>query len=173
MKRICPHCNHVRKADEAVPDWQCPACGKAYVKARNSLPSEGFCRNGPASGKERRDGKLKWLVLLVVLAAAIGFGRPLWHDQKGRRMPSAAAAGQSAVVLYATEWCGYCKASREFFADHNISYVEHDIEKSSEALARHRKLGGKGVPLIVVGDEVIEGYNESALRAVLAPWIKG
>ena len=75
--------------------------------------------------------------------------------------------------LYATEWCGYCKMTRAFFAANGIRYTEYDIEKSSEALKQHRKLGGNGVPLIVVGDDVIKGWNEGALRQLLQPWIKG
>jgi len=73
----------------------------------------------------------------------------------------------------ATDWCGYCKATREFFAANGIRYTEHDIEKSSSALAEHRKLGGNGVPLIVVGGELVNGCNESALRQLLGPWIRG
>ena len=30
----CPKCGYVRKPVEPVPDWQCPACGVAYVKCR-------------------------------------------------------------------------------------------------------------------------------------------
>ncbi|MDE2439788.1 MAG: glutaredoxin family protein [Betaproteobacteria bacterium] len=54
-----------------------------------------------------------------------------------------------------------------------IHYTEYDIEKSLEALKEHHKLGGNGVPLIVVGDEVIRGWSEGALRLLLAPWVKG
>lgn len=28
----CPKCKHVRTANEAAPDWQCPKCGVAYAK---------------------------------------------------------------------------------------------------------------------------------------------
>lgn len=30
----CPKCGYVRKGDEAVPEWQCPACQVVYAKAR-------------------------------------------------------------------------------------------------------------------------------------------
>jgi glutaredoxin len=119
---------------------------------------------------ERQGGAGKWLLILLVLAAAFWFGRPL-IQQRSLSTEAAVAASQPEVLLYATDWCGYCKMTREFFAANGIRYIEHDIEKSSTALSEHKKLGGNGVPLIKVGDEVISGYNEAALRQLLGPWL--
>ena len=171
MSQICPHCNYARKADDTAPDWQCPSCEKAYVKAGGSLPPEGLVQYGTAR-PERRSGGAKWLVLLLVFGAAFWFGRPLLQ---GRPLPTAvvqSSSEQPAVVLYSTSWCGYCKMTREFFAANGIRYTEHDIEQSSVAYKEHRNLGGNGVPLIVVGDDVIKGWNEQALRQLLGPWLK-
>lgn len=171
MSRICPHCNYVRKADDNVPDWQCPSCEKAYVKAGGELPPAGLRQYGPNVASEKRAGAGRWLLVLFALGAAFWFGRPLvQHRMAATEM---ASSSQPEVRLYATDWCGYCKMTRAFFAANGIQYTEYDIEKSSEALKEHHKLGGNGVPLIVVGDEVISGWNEGALRQLLQPWIKG
>lgn len=172
MSRICPHCNYARQAADVAPDWQCPSCERAYAKAAGQGP-ELASPDSPAMAPARS----KWW--LVVLA----FGFAFWAASHLPRSspPGAEAevvgvagvAGQPEVVLYATEWCAYCKRAREFFAANNIRYVEHDIEKSSVALDEHRRLGGNGVPLILVGDEVIKGYSEQALRQLLGPWIGG
>lgn len=165
MSRICPHCAYARKADDQNPDWQCPACEKAYGKAGGELPPTGF-RSYTAVPTQRHGGAGRWLVLLLICGAAFWFGRPLWQEKTAQAM-AAQSASQPTVLLYATDWCGYCKASRNFFAANGIRYIEYDIEKSSAALAEHRKLGGQGVPLIVIGDEVVRGYNEATLRALL------
>ena len=170
MSRICPHCNHARKTDEQAPDWQCPACEKAYDKAGGELPPASF--RSYTAPPAHRGGTGRWLVLLAIGGAALWFGRPLWQQQTAQAM-AAQSASQPTVLLYATDWCGYCKASREFFAANGIRYIEHDIEKSSAVLNEHRKLGGNGVPLIVVGDDVVRGYNEDTLRQLLRPWLKG
>lgn len=171
MSRICPHCNYARKPDDQAPDWQCPACEKAYGKSASTLPPEGLREYGPNVQPARRGGAGRWLLVLLALGAAFWFGRPLLSQ---RAAPSQmASTGQPEVRLYATDWCGYCKITRQFFAANGIRYTEYDIEKSSEALKEHRKLGGKGVPLIVVGDDVVKGWNEGALGQLLQPWIRG
>ena len=172
MSQICPHCNYARKADDSAPDWQCPSCEKAYAKAGGSLPPESL-RQYAAATPERSGGMGKWLLVLLAFGAAFWFGRPLLQQRGIPAAMAVASTEQPEVVLYATSWCGYCKMTREFFAANGIRYTEHDIEQSSTALQQHKKLGGNGVPLIVVGDQVVNGWNEQSLRQLLGPWIKG
>lgn len=55
------------------------------------------------------------------------------------------------VVLFATDWCGYCRKTREFFAEHNIDYKEFDIEKSPEGKRQYDKVKKRdGVPVVVI-----------------------
>jgi glutaredoxin len=173
MNQICPHCNYVRLVDDNAPDWQCPSCEKAYAKTGSFQAPESLRQYGPATVPESRGGLGKWLLILIILAAAFGYIRPLLQQ---RPFPAAvvdASGGQPAVVLYATSWCGYCKMTRQFFAANGIRYTEQDIEQSSTAYKEHRNLGGNGVPLVVVGDQVIKGWNEQSLRQLLGPWLKG
>lgn len=71
------------------------------------------------------------------------------------------------VVMYATSWCPYCAQARAYFAKNGIAYVEHDVEASAAAHAEFRRLGGRGVPLIFVGEERIDGFNELAFEFAL------
>lgn len=170
MSRICPHCNYARQATDSAPDWQCPSCAKAYVKAGSPQPPETLVQYGP--NVDAQGGGLgKWLLILIALGAAFWFGRPLLQPASAPRAMAVASAEQPEVVLYSTSWCGYCKMARDFFAANGIRYTERDIEQSSAALQEHKKLGGRGVPLIVVGDGVVKGWNEQALRQMLGPWI--
>src|SRR2546425_6117871 len=72
------------------------------------------------------------------------------------------------VVLYATSWCPYCAQARAYFAKKGVSYIEHDVEKSAAAQAEFKRLGGRGVPLIVHGANVMRGFREQSLDALLA-----
>lgn len=71
------------------------------------------------------------------------------------------------AVLFATEWCGYCARTRQFFAQNNVPFREYDIEKSAEGLAQYERFGGNGVPVVLIADRVIHGYDEAALREAL------
>jgi len=75
--------------------------------------------------------------------------------------------GAREVVMYATPTCGYCKKARRFFAEHRIPYTEKNVNASAEASREMRALGGRGVPTILIDDEVIRGWNEQALRKSL------
>ena len=70
------------------------------------------------------------------------------------------------VKLYSTVWCGYCKKARSLLKATGVNFVELDIEKSQQAEAEYRKLGGRGVPVIVVGDVVLHGFDRERLLRV-------
>jgi mycoredoxin len=71
------------------------------------------------------------------------------------------------TVMYATFWCPYCAQARAYFARKGIPYTEQDVEKSAEARAEFRRLGGKAVPLFVHNGELVRGFNEAAFEALL------
>ena len=79
--------------------------------------------------------------------------------------PQPAASGQP-VVMYATTWCPYCAKARDYFAKKGIPFVEHDIEKSAATNAEFKRLGGRGVPLILVGGEKMSGFSEEGFEAL-------
>jgi len=66
---------------------------------------------------------------------------------------------RSRVVMYSTSWCGYCRKARKYFKANDIKYIEHDIERSLVAKRDYDRLGGNGVPLIVVGKNKMSGFS--------------
>jgi glutaredoxin len=77
----------------------------------------------------------------------------------------AQASGHGEVILYATQWCGYCAKTRVLLAEEGIAYREVDIEKSPAGQAEFQALGGRGVPLLDVRGKLIHGYEPQAMRA--------
>jgi glutaredoxin len=82
--------------------------------------------------------------------------------------PPVLAEPTPAVVMYATAWCPYCAKARAYFAESGIAYVEYDVEKSATAQAQFKRLGGRAVPLIVVGHEKMNGFSEIGFEFLMA-----
>ena len=71
------------------------------------------------------------------------------------------------VEIYVTNWCGYCKQAQDYMKSKGITYVAYDIEKDSAARQRHKELGGRGVPLIIIGSNKMSGFSPQLLESYL------
>lgn len=76
--------------------------------------------------------------------------------------------GSKEVVLYTTTWCSYCESLRAYLKSYNIPYIERDVEKSLSGTLGWWALGhGRGVPLSVIGEKVVYGYDLPKIDAAL------
>lgn len=108
---------------------------------------------------------MKKIIFAVLVLVAI----QQWDTISGfvNPPPDYSAINSGEVVLYATSWCGYCAKTREFLAKHNVRYIEYDIEKSSEGKEQYEALGKKGVPVLLIGGELVHGYNPKVMSRLL------
>jgi glutaredoxin len=67
------------------------------------------------------------------------------------------------VILFSTASCPYCKKARGFLKVNEIAYCEKDINKKTANRKAYKYVGGKGVPVLVIGNKVIHGYKASAI----------
>jgi len=70
------------------------------------------------------------------------------------------------VVMYSAEWCGVCKKAKKYFRANNIPYKDYDIEKSSKGKKDYKKLGAKGVPVILVGKKRLNGFSAATFESI-------
>jgi glutaredoxin len=70
------------------------------------------------------------------------------------------------VVIYSTSWCGHCKAAKKYFKRKGIKFTDYDIEKSGIGKRQYKKMGAKGVPVILVGDKRMNGFSEAGFEAI-------
>jgi len=72
------------------------------------------------------------------------------------------------VIIYSTPSCHFCHMAKDFFKDNKVIYTEYDVasnlDKRKEML---EKSGQMGVPVIIVGDEIIVGFNKSKIVQLL------
>ena len=82
--------------------------------------------------------------------------------------PAQTPSGDAGVILYVTEWCPYCRAAQEYLDARGTDYQRVDIEAGEEQYNEYARQGGTGsIPLIVVGDERMQGYREEVLEQML------
>jgi glutaredoxin len=86
------------------------------------------------------------------------------------QVPAAArkpGQGSAQVVLYSAVWCKYCRQAKAYFAQRGLRYEERDVEASAGARREYDQLGGRGVPVILVGRQRMDGYSEGRLESML------
>jgi len=131
--------------------------------------------------------KLTLIVIMSLLASICHAQIYKWVDANGiqhfsNRPPPDGASAQTVklpkfkkkhkslptekkkVIIYSTVWCGVCKKAKLYFQQNNIAFKEYDIEKSFQAKLRFKKLGGKGVPLILIGDQKMIGFSKERFK---------
>lgn len=74
------------------------------------------------------------------------------------------ALSSKKVIMYGAEWCGVCKKAKRYFQENNIPFTDYDIDKSSKGRREYEKLGGGGIPIILVGKERMSGFSISSFQ---------
>jgi glutaredoxin len=77
------------------------------------------------------------------------------------------------VKMYTLSTCGHCKAAKRFMGDHAVAHEFTDVDllageaKKSTMEEVRRYNPGCSFPTILIGDTVIIGFNEKAIREAL------
>ena len=82
------------------------------------------------------------------------------------QIPKGVSAPQDAagkVVIYSTQWCGFCKKAISHMQQNDIPFVERDVEQDSTYRAELAQLGGKGVPFLVFGQKTMQGASTTEI----------
>ncbi len=73
------------------------------------------------------------------------------------------------VVIYSTPTCPYCKRAKDYLSRKEISYVDYDVaEDNDKAKEMVAKSGQMSVPVIIIDDEIVVGFNQTLLDKLLS-----
>ena len=72
------------------------------------------------------------------------------------------------VTVYSTPTCHFCSMAKDYFNEKGVAFdtfdVASDLVKRKEMV---EKSGQLGVPVIVIGDEIIVGFNKPLIDQML------
>ena len=72
------------------------------------------------------------------------------------------------VKIYSTPTCPYCQRAKAYLKEKNVSFEDIDVSVNREAADEMVKISGQmGVPVIVVGDEIMVGFDKNKLEELL------
>lgn len=72
------------------------------------------------------------------------------------------------IKVYSTTTCPWCRKAKDYFVEKNIEFLDINVSEDKEKLQEMIGLSGqRGVPVIVIGGEVIVGFNQSKVERLL------
>jgi glutaredoxin 3 len=75
-----------------------------------------------------------------------------------------------SIVLYTVAWCPHCREAKEYLTEHNIPFINKDVELDAKALEELTgKYKSQAVPLIVIGNDekILHGFNREKFEQEL------
>lgn len=72
------------------------------------------------------------------------------------------------ITLYSTSWCPYCLKARQYLKRAGIPFKEYDIEESARAYQQYQQISGRGVPVLQIGRQTVQGFDRQAIRTAVA-----
>ncbi len=78
------------------------------------------------------------------------------------------------ITLYGLSTCPYCRMTKKYLDESDADYqlVEVDLlegQEREDAVAEVRRLsGGASFPVVLIGEEVIVGFNKRRIKELLS-----
>ncbi len=73
------------------------------------------------------------------------------------------------VTIYSTPTCPYCKRAKDYLTKKGIAFTDYNVaedrEKAKEMIEKSKQMG---VPVIIVGDDIVIGFNQTKLDSLLS-----
>ncbi|OGG62433.1 NrdH-redoxin [Candidatus Kaiserbacteria bacterium RIFCSPHIGHO2_02_FULL_49_34] len=75
----------------------------------------------------------------------------------------------SQVTIYSTPSCHFCHMAKDFFTEHSVAFTDYNVAEDTEKRQEMREITGQmGVPVIMIGENVVIGFDEPKIRELLS-----
>ncbi len=75
---------------------------------------------------------------------------------------------EQVVEIYSTPTCHFCHLAKDWFTEKGVKFVDYDVSTDIEKRKHIMEVTGQmGVPVIIIGADVVIGFNQSKLEELL------
>lgn len=75
----------------------------------------------------------------------------------------------NTVKVYSTPTCPYCIQVKEYLKNREVEFKNFDVATDAAARAEMIEASGQmGVPVVIVGEEIVVGFDRSRLDKLLS-----
>ena len=75
---------------------------------------------------------------------------------------------QPKVIVFSTPTCSFCNAAKRYFREKNVRFTDVDVSRDmSAARDMQRKTGQTGVPVILINNRPIVGFDKPKIMKML------
>lgn len=71
------------------------------------------------------------------------------------------------VKIYSSDHCTWCRKMKRYLESKNVGYEELNVSEPKNAEAVYLLSGQNGVPVTVIGNRVIVGFDTDAVDSAL------
>jgi len=71
------------------------------------------------------------------------------------------------VTLYSTRHCPYCRQAKQYLQSKGVRFQEFDVQRNIRAQRTLAKMGARAVPVIMVGEIRVDGFDRQRLDILL------
>jgi glutaredoxin len=80
----------------------------------------------------------------------------------------AAARRGVSITIYSAVWCGYCQKAKAYMKEHDLAFIERDVDEDAANEEAMRKISPKGtIPAFDVEGEAWVGWSSARLESAV------
>lgn len=73
------------------------------------------------------------------------------------------------IKIYSTPTCPWCRKAKEYLKEKHVEFNDYNVGEDRAKLQEMVDLSGqRGVPVVVIGNEIIVGFNQPKIDEALA-----
>ena len=77
--------------------------------------------------------------------------------------------GDNEITVYTMTGCQHCVGVKAYLEEKGLAFTERNVLEDDKAMEDFRKLGFRGTPVIIIGDETVVGFDRAKLLSGQIP----